>query len=128
MRILLLTALCALAFLLQGCTKKEPLLPDPACKAVFKAAGSAASIIGAALQCENTGAITGDISGQIVGLGLCADVSQQSVLSDVLCPQVAAMMASMAAGSIPKEWSCSATAVTALAKAQAEKACAKIIR
>jgi hypothetical protein len=113
--------------LLSGCNIKINA-PQEVCKSVFKATTSAANIIASTLQCENTAAIAGDISDKIVGLGLCAETSQQSTLSDVICPQISTLIASMATNSIPKNWGCSATVVTDILKAQMQENCSKVIK
>jgi len=122
----ILMLLCA-ALLFSGCFKKKQL-PDPVCKAVFKATTASANIIATALQCENPAAIAGDLSAQIIGFGLCAETAQQSTLTDLVCPQLSALVAAMATSPIPAAWQCSASVVTDMIKAQIETTCAKVVK
>ena len=121
-----LLLLCTLLSL-SGCFKKTQL-PDPICKAVFKATTATANIVATALQCANPSAIAGDLSTQIIGLGLCAETAQQSTLSDLLCPQLSTLVASMATSPIPASWQCSTTVVTDIIKTQIADACAKVVK
>lgn len=115
-----------LLLLLPSC--KKEVLPEPICKAVFKATTATANIIATTLQCENPSAIAGDLSTRIVGLGLCAETAQQSTLGDLLCPQLSTLVASMATSPIPASWQCSTTVVTDLIKDQITDACVKVVK
>lgn len=119
--------LLSIALLFSGCFKKQQL-PDPVCKAVFKVTTASANIIATALQCENPGAIAGDLSARIIGLGLCAETAQQSTLTDLVCPQLSALVAAMATSPIPASWQCSASVVTDMIKSQIETTCAKVVK
>ena len=119
--------LCAV-LLMSGCVFKKVTLPDPICKAVFKATTATANIVATALQCANPSAIAGDLSTQIIGLGLCAETAQQSTLSDLLCPQLSTLVATIAISPIPANWQCSTTVVTDLIKTQIADACAKVVK
>ena len=119
--------LLVLLVLVSSCVKK-PQLPEPLCKAVFKATTASANVIATTLQCEDPAAIAGDLSAEIVKLGLCADVAQQSMLSDLVCPQVSALVAAFATSPIPANWKCSATVVTDLIKTQIAGTCAKMVK
>jgi hypothetical protein len=110
-----------------GCTKKQPL-PEPVCKSVFKATGSAASLIATVLQCKNTGAIAADISEPILQLGLCADTAAQSTLTDLICPQISTILTSLVTGAIPASWQCSTAIVSDMIKEQLEESCSKLVR
>jgi hypothetical protein len=114
-------------FLVTACTKK-PALPEPICKLMFSAATASANVISTTLQCQNTPAIAADLSDQIVKLGLCSDTMKQSTLSDILCPQLSAMVASLTTTAIPTEWECSATAFSDIIKSQIAETCVKVIK
>ena len=109
-----------------GCTKQQPL-PEPVCKSVFKATGSAASLIGAALQCKNTGAIAADLSEPILKLGLCADTAAQSTLTDLICPQIATILTSLVTDAVPPSWACSKSIVSDIIKLQLVKSCSDVV-
>lgn len=109
-----------------GCVKKQPL-PEPVCKAVFKATGAAASLISAALQCKNTGAIAADISEPFLKLGLCSDTAAQSTLTDLICPQISTILASLVTGAVPASWECSNLIVTDIIKTELEKSCSAAV-
>jgi len=119
--------LLSVLLLIPSCVKKQAL-PEPMCKAVFKATTATANIIATTLQCEDPAAIAGDLSAHIVGLGLCADTAQQSTLSDLVCPQLSTLVASMATSSIPARWKCSATVMTDLIKSQITSNCVGVIK
>jgi len=121
--------LCVLALLclVVGCVQKKQL-PEPICKAMFKASIASANVIATTLQCEDPAAIAADLSGNIVKLGLCADMAQQSTLSDLVCPQVSALVASFVTAPIPAEWKCSATVVSEMIKAQISGQCVKMVK
>jgi hypothetical protein len=109
-----------------SCTKKQPL-PEPVCKSVFKATSAAASLIAAALQCKNTGAIAADISEPFLKLGLCADTAAQSTLTDLICPQISAILTSVVTGAVPTAWECSNLIVSDIIKTQLEKSCSEVV-
>jgi len=119
--------LLVLLVLVSSCVKK-PQLPEPLCKAVFKAATASANVIAATLQCENPAAIAGDLSDKIVALGLCAETAQQSTLSDLLCPQISALVATFATSPIPATWQCSASVITDIIKTQITETCVKMVK
>jgi flagellar biosynthesis component FlhA len=94
---------------------------------MFKATASAATVIATALQCENVGAIAADLSEPLMTLELCDDKAQ-STISDLVCPQIATLLTSIAAGTIPTNWQCSATVVSEIVKTQIMDGCAKLIK
>lgn len=119
--------LITLLFSLVSCTKKQPL-PDPICKAVFRVTAASATALASALQCNNTAAIAGDLSDKVMQMGLCAETTQQSVLTDLVCPQLSALVASMAISSIPASWECSATVMSDIIRLRVQENCHKMIK
>jgi len=119
--------LLVLLVLVSSCVKK-PQLPEPLCKAVFKATTASANVIATTLQCENPAAIAGDLSAEVVKLGLCAEAAQQSTLSDIVCPQLSVLIASFVTSPIPTAWQCSATVVTEVIKTQIAGTCVKMVK
>lgn len=124
MRRLGLFVLLVLAF---GCEKK-PQLPEPLCKAVFKVTTASANVIATTLQCDDPAAIAGDLSAEVVKLGLCAELASQSMLSDLVCPQLSALVATFVTSPIPANWKCSATVVTEVIKTQIAGTCVKMVK
>lgn len=109
-----------LLMVLMGCTQTAPV-----CKTVFKTTAMTANMIASVLQCEDPAAITADISDQIMALGLCAEIKQQS-MSDLVCPTISNLFIEMV--SVPKEWKCQKdVAIDALIKTKIYNTCVKII-
>ena len=120
MRILVVLSILVMC----GCTKA----PEPICKTVFKTTTAAANIIATTLQCNNAPAISADLSGQITKLGLCAETTRQSTLSDLICPTLSNFVSTTALSSIPSEWECSVTRISDLFKTKIHDTCVKIIK
>ena len=115
------------ALLSSSCTKKQPM-PDPLCKAVFKATGAAATLIATTLQCANAGAIAADLSEPILKMGLCAESAAQSTLTDLVCPQISTFISSLVSGAVPSAWQCSTTIVSDIIKTQIQETCVKVVK
>ena len=117
-----------LLMLLVGCTKPPLAAESPVCKTIFTAVTGTAQVLSAALQCDNTPAIAGDISDQFAKLNLCAQATYaQGMLADVVCPQVSLVVSDLGKSAIPETWKCTATVVTELIKSKISEKCAKII-
>jgi hypothetical protein len=84
-------------------------------------------LIAAALQCKNTGAIAADISEPFLKLGLCADTAAQSTLTDLICPQISAILTSVVTGAVPTARECSNLIVSDIIKTQLEKSCSEVV-
>lgn len=125
MRILIAIAITTLT--LASCTKKQPL-PEPICKSVFKATTGAAHLIANTLQCTNVGAIAADLSEPVLKLGLCAETTAQSTVADLVCPQIATLVSSLAAAAVPAAWQCSMATISDIIKEQITSDCAKVIK
>ena len=120
--VMIVTTLC-----LFGCMKK-PVADSPVCKLLFKATTGAATVVSSALQCENTAQIAADMSEQVMKLGVCAEIKQQSTMSELICPQITAMVSSIITTSVPLNWKCSVTVVNEIVKSQISENCAKLIK
>ena len=117
-----------LIVMISGCTKPPLTAENPVCKNLFKVAYGTAQAISVGLQCQNPSVIAADISDQILKLNLCGPQAYSISLSNMICPQVAGIVASLSVSSIPTTWGCSTQVVTELIQSKVNESCVKLIK
>lgn len=118
-RLLCLSVFAALT----GCTKP---VTNPLCDVAVKALTGAAQGVASALQCENVAAIANTLTAPVKEWALCAE-SQQGLIGNVVCPQVAKLVLDMGLSALPAEWKCKGGAVGNTTKEFIETQCKQYV-
>jgi len=113
-----------LCLFLLSCTPQKP--EAPFCKAMFSVTTNAAVIVATVLQCEDDAAIAADLAEPFLKLNLC-EARAQSLLSDLICPQLALTVADVGKTAIPADWKCSAASVTEILKSKLNESCVSFL-
>ena len=118
MKRLILLALAASAF---SCTKAQ--VAAPLCAVLAQTIVGTAQGVADALKCSNVPAIAATLSDQIGKLNMCTATSQQGVIGDAVCPQVAGFVVGIGVGALPPAWGCTGGIAADQASAVLLKAC-----
>ena len=117
-----------LVMIVAGCTKAPLPAESKICQNIFKAVTGVSQVLGSTLQCEDLSAISGDISKEVMKLNICEAPRAQTILSDLVCPQLSVVVSNYSTSSIPTAWGCSTEVVTELIKSKINAKCVKIIK
>jgi len=101
MKRLIVAALAASTF---SCTKAQ--VAAPLCAVLAQTIVGTSQGVADALKCSDVPAIAATLSDQIGKLNMCSATSQQGLIGDVVCPQVASFVIGLGVGALPAAWGC----------------------